>query len=294
MNEKDKSTISFLISIIQNKREILEKNEAQTRWMLIDTMLLEYLGYSRQDIIVEYYYQESTINRIDYIIMLKNRPKIILEAKSLGTDLLSNYSQLYNYYTYILKEYNYEIKDLIGVLSDGNSYFFYKTSENGKEMNSEPFFLITLNIAEDYELEYLKSFSKEIIEKTHYNKMKLIEYELNTAYNIELYIEIENYFKSKGIKTKINEIYINGRKKEIGSLIKLYRYVVKEIENKYPEALKDYVYSEYNMKIVDFNSVDVLFQNIPKKSENILNRLLDIINKVGYMQIMFSLGRKGF
>ena len=49
--------IDFVDNLVKTQQvfhSILEGNEAQTRWLLIDPMLLQGLGYSREDIIVEY------------------------------------------------------------------------------------------------------------------------------------------------------------------------------------------------------------------------------------------------
>ena len=49
--------IELIDRIVQTSdvcRSILEGNEAQTRWLLIDTFLLDGLGYNRNDIQVEF------------------------------------------------------------------------------------------------------------------------------------------------------------------------------------------------------------------------------------------------
>ena len=73
------SFIDLIDRIVQTSdvcRSILEGNEAQTRWILIDSLLLDGLGYNRNDIQVEFSLDsEERVNRydkLDYCVLLNN------------------------------------------------------------------------------------------------------------------------------------------------------------------------------------------------------------------------------
>ena len=72
--------IDNIVKTQQVFHSILEGNEAQTRWMLIDPLILEGLGYSREDIIVEYSLENrdsDKYNKLDYSIIVNNKPKLL-------------------------------------------------------------------------------------------------------------------------------------------------------------------------------------------------------------------------
>ena len=218
---------------------ILEGNEAQTRWMLIDPMLIEGLGYSRNDIIVEYNLENKyadRYNKLDYSILLNNKPKLLVEAKSLGVNLYEKYSQLDEYFSTVLKRYTFNKSELIGVLTDGDKYLFYTNSLNENKMDKHPFYTIQLSISEDFEIQKLLGFHKNNILKQKMVKSDE-EYELGVSYRIDMVDNVLNYFESQGIDAKIEKVYFRGRIVKIKSLRTLYRELIKWVDVQNPGLL---------------------------------------------------------
>ena len=201
--------IDFIDDLVRTQQvfhSILEGNEAQTRWMLIDPLLLEGLGYSRNDIIVEYSLENKNAdkyNKLDYSILVNNKPKLLVEAKSLGVDLFDKYSQLEEYFMAILKRYSFEKAELIGILTDGDKYLFYTNSMNEDRMDKRPFYTIQLSVSEDFEKQKLLVYSKSNISKRSFIKSDE-EYELGVSYRIDMVDNVFNYFESQGIDIEIN------------------------------------------------------------------------------------------
>ena len=231
--------IDYIVKTQQVFHSILEGNEAQTRWLLIDPVLLTGLGYSREDIIVEYNLENKNAdryNRLDYSILINNKPKLLIEAKSLGINLYEKYAQLEEYFMTVLGRYSFEKGELIGVLTDGDKYLFYTNSLNENRMDKRPFYTIQLSVSEDFEKQKLLTFHKNNIVK-----QKLIksdeEYELGVSYRIDMIDSVLNYFESQGIEVKINRVYFRGRMKDIKSLRTLYREVIKWVDVQNPGLL---------------------------------------------------------
>ena len=153
--------IDFVDNLVKTQQvfhSILEGNEAQTRWLLIDPMLLQGLGYSREDIIVEYNLENKNAdryNKLDYSVLIGNKPKLLVEAKSLGINLYEKYAQLEEYFMTVLGRYSFEKSELIGVLTDGDKYLFYTNSLNENRMDKRPFYTIQLSVSEDFEKQKL-------------------------------------------------------------------------------------------------------------------------------------------
>ena len=101
----------------------LQKSEALTRYTLIDP-LLRGLGWDTSDpsqVLVEF---KSTHGRADYALLGgQGRPQIIIEAKSLGTDLGSAVTQVINYCIQDGFEYF--------AVTDGRHWQVYETNRPG-------------------------------------------------------------------------------------------------------------------------------------------------------------------
>lgn len=222
---------------IKKYRNLLENNEAQTRWLLIDVLLLNILEYPRENIITEYLLEKNESkrdNKLDYLVLHNNKPKILIEAKSLGLDLIKNYNQLNKYFKTILSKDSYNSGELIGILTDGDKYLFYSNKVNKDKMDRAPFFTIQLSIADDCEIKNLMKFSNKQI-KDSVNIDFEEEYEKNTAYRIDMLEKVFGYFEIKDIPVKISSIYINGRLSKNKNLKSLYRDIVNLVNSQKPE-----------------------------------------------------------
>jgi hypothetical protein len=123
--------LTVINKIVKNQEEyrsLLEKNEAQTRWLLVDDFILEVLGFNRVDIISEYSIDSldriSKYDSLDYCVMKNNKPKLLVESKSLGTDLYEKIGQLSSYFSRVSQCFEYNNNELI---TPGNGLPFYSS-----------------------------------------------------------------------------------------------------------------------------------------------------------------------
>ncbi len=308
--------INFIEGLVKTQQvfhSILEGNESQTRWMLIDPMLLQGLGYSREDIIVEYSLENKNAdkyNKLDYSVLVNNKPKLLVEAKSLGVNLYEKYFQLEEYFLTVLSRYSFEPEELIGVLTDGDKYLFYTNSVNKRKMDKLPFYTIQLSISEDFEVSKLLGFHKDNITKQQIMKSDE-EYELGVSYRIDMIDNVLNYFESKNIDVKMEKVYFRGRIKNISSLRSLYREVIKWVDIQNPGLLytlaiqEDY---ENNGKISSskfslrhINSTEILYKTsmgdiyitLPTSRNALLDRIIYLakVSNFGVQNLLISYRR---
>lgn len=256
MCDKTLIVIKDIVNSIDKYRSLLENNEAQTRWLLIDEFLLNVLGYSRSDVISEYSVESvdrvSKYNSLDYCVMKEKKPKLLVEAKSLGTNLYENISQLKGYYDEIVENFKYD-KDLFGVLTDGDLYLFFTSDNETNKMSEFPFYSIRLSSNnDDCEIEKVLSFSKENIDREVLPLVD-IDYELNTFYRIDEIINVLNYFKSIGKKVCVDKVSLRGKIYKIDNFRTLYKKLLIEINILYPYILSQLCsreLTEYNLSVL--------------------------------------------
>lgn len=294
------NVINKIVKTIELHHSILESNEAQTRWMLIDPFLLDGLGYSRSDIVVEYSIDlENKYNYLDYLIFIENKPRLLIEAKSLGVNLFEKQSQLAGYFNYILQQYSFNLKELYGILTDGDTYLFFTNSKDSKSMDMLPFLKIKLSIVEDFEKIQLSEFSKKkqsVRLLKNLNLYDMIEYELNVPYRIDMIDDVFQYFELKGKKVKIENIYLKGRKIKVNSFKDLYRKLLKEINALYPSLLYDLAKKNdqikgkhyFSLKSISYSEILIdtkygdVFVSHPNSRKNIIERIIYIVKESNY------------
>lgn len=294
------SVINSIVKTIELHHVILESNEAQTRWMLIDTFLLDGLGYSREDIVVEYSMDlENKYNYLDYSVFINDKPRLLVEAKSLGVNLFEKQGQLAGYFNYILQQYPFKMKELLGILTDGDTYLFFTNSRNNMSMDTLPFFKVKLSVAEDFEISQLKEFTK----KKQTNRLlkdvcvyDTMEYELQVPYRIDTIDDVFQYFNLKGTKVKIENVYLKGKKIKVNSFKDLYRKLLKEINALYPDLLYNLAKNNkiqsgknyFALQSISYSEIIVntkngpIFVSYPNSRKNIIERIIYILKESNY------------
>jgi len=122
--------------------------------------------------------------KVDYVIMRDGKPAILIECKSVGTDLdQAHASQLYRYFSVTDARF--------GVLTNGIEYRFFTDLEASNKMDARPFLEINLLAITDRSVEELKKFTKETFD---------LEQILSTASDLKY---------TKGIKRAISEEWVN-------------------------------------------------------------------------------------
>ena len=311
------NVIEKIVKSQQIFHSILEGNEAQTRWQLIDTLVLDGWGFDRKDVIVEYSIEQegrlSRYNKVDYCILLNKEPRLLIEAKSLGVELFDKYSQLKSYFDRIVCEYDYAYQYLIGVLTDGDLYLFF-TNTDSQEMDNEPFYSIRLSSSEDFERNKLLAYSKSSLLDVG-KKVDLIisdeEYEFNTLYRIDNINSVIDYFKSKDYNVGIDTVSINGVvKRNIKSFKALYKEIIKMVNNLRPSLLFELANNELananktisnlqfslnKISSSDFKyntNYGIVYISMPNSEKGIIDRIVNLIKISGFGMHNLSLSLK--
>lgn len=297
---------------------VLEGNEAQTRWMLIDPFILDGLGYTRNDIIVEFNIdvedRVNKYNKLDYCILVKNMPRILVEAKSLGINLYEKKNQLKDYFNYVLSKYDYTLRGLIGVLTDGDLYLFYTNSVYKDEMDNIPFYTIRLSTSEDSERLKLLEYKKDNISNLDNYNLLLTdeEYDLTSPYRIDIIESVFNYYSSMNIDLKIENIYLRGKRKNITSFRTIYRMILKDIDVLKPGFLYDVARKEdmdsngiidsknfscfkINNSCIEYQTkFGLIYISIPSNRAMLIDRIVYLAETSGYGKhnILITLGKK--
>ncbi|PLS18943.1 hypothetical protein CVD28_00655 [Bacillus sp. M6-12] len=91
--------------------------------------------------------------KVDYSIMIDNKPKLIIEAKRFGESLGQHIGQLKRYYNS-----NTDIR--YGVLTNGVEYLFFTDTLHANIMDDIPFYEINVLDIKDQDLLFLKTLEK--------------------------------------------------------------------------------------------------------------------------------------
>ncbi|MBC8170325.1 MAG: type I restriction enzyme HsdR N-terminal domain-containing protein [Anaerolineae bacterium] len=96
--------------------------------------------------------------KVDYAILKDNKPIILVECKTFGTNLKEIHaSQLYRYFTVTSARF--------GVLTDGVIYRFYTDLVTPNIMDADPFFIFDMLDIKEPAIEELKKFSKSMFDE---------------------------------------------------------------------------------------------------------------------------------
>ena len=131
------------------------ENEEQTKhWLILP--FLEALGYDvhSSDVVPEVTADFSKKGeKVDYELQVDNQPVAIIECKVFMEDLGKHINQLYRYFP--------TLGIHIGILTNGESYWFFTDSTKENIMDKKPFLKFSLGVGED--LSILEDYTRENI-----------------------------------------------------------------------------------------------------------------------------------
>lgn len=124
--------------------------------------------------------------KIDYAIMEKGEPIILIECKHHGAPLnVNNASQLFRYF--------HTTKAKFSILTNGIEYRFYTDLVEVNKMDEKPFFAFDITDIKDNQIEELKKFHK-----AHYDFENIVTTASDLKYTFELKKLIESEFTNPG------------------------------------------------------------------------------------------------
>jgi predicted type IV restriction endonuclease len=160
----DKHKILEIKDTILSIPDISILNEAQTKQGLIVPFIAA-LGYNTSDITGTEFIPEFTCDfgikqgeKVDYALCISGKPIILIEAKKLGARLVNEHaSQLFRYYN--------ASEARLGILTNGNDYWFFADGEKRNCMDAEPYMKLRISEIDKSELDKLEPYSKEDLDK---------------------------------------------------------------------------------------------------------------------------------
>lgn len=150
-----KHKLEEIIKTIAEHQEKINTEEATKHYLILPFLsVLGYEVFNPNDIVPEVLCDFTKKgDRIDYVLYHGNKPSMLLECKSLGTNLNHHIGQLAKYFTTSTAK--------VAILTDGRHYWFFSDLEKTNLMDKSPFLKIDLCTASDNVIEKLNLFSKQ-------------------------------------------------------------------------------------------------------------------------------------
>lgn len=254
-----KDALHELANKIQNfKNDILNEEATKNSCILPFLSILGYDIHNPQEVIPEYNADIGIKNgeKVDFTIAIDNEASILVEAKTIGTNLNKHYSQLFRYFSVVDGA-------KVGILTDGVEYQFYTDIKIPNKMDQEPFFVFNIFNFNDKDYKYLTKFKKE-----NFNVNKIKKAAEKLYYEQEIDQVVSNLLANPNddfVNLILSEFYDGPKTSKIRNNIK--PMVVKAIE-KYKNNFNT------NPKVVESNITEEVQENPVFKTINI--RLADI------------------
>ena len=158
----DTDKIIDISNKIRAKMGKFSLNEEQTKTYFIMPlfMALGYDVFSMDEFIPEYTadFGVKQGEKVDYAICINGQPIVLVECKKLNTTLSSDHiSQLFRYYA--------STDAKIGLLTNGDDYWFFADSIKRNQMDRDPYLRIKLSNLSSKDLEALECYTRDNIDK---------------------------------------------------------------------------------------------------------------------------------
>ena len=128
--------------------------------------------------------------KVDYAIIINGKPLLLIEAKTIDTELNPHATQLTRYFSATEAKF--------GILTNGITYQFYSDLDDKNKMDSKPFFVLDLTPAiRDSEINELKKFHK-----SYFNADQIA----SSAITLKHISELKKYLKQQFVDTEADFI----------------------------------------------------------------------------------------
>ncbi len=254
-----KDALHELANKIQSfKNDILNEEATKNSCILPFLSILGYDIHNPQEVVPEYIADIGIKNgeKVDFTIAIDNEASMLVEAKTIGTNLNKHYSQLFRYFSVVDGA-------KVGILTDGVEYQFYTDIKIPNKMDQEPFFVFSIFNFNDKDYKYLTKFKKE-----NFNVNKIKKAAEKLYYEQEIDRIVANVLSNPNddfVNLILSEIYDGPRTSKIRNNVK--PMIVKAIE-KFKNNFNT------NPKVVESKITEEVQENPNVKTINI--RLADI------------------
>ena len=272
-----KDTLKTFINRLEMLKDTVQTEEATKMSLIVPFFqLLGYDVFNPMEFCPEYTADVGIKKgeKVDYAILVKNEPVILIEAKSANRKLDKHSSQLFRYFVTTSARF--------AILTNGIVYKFYTDLEETNKMDREPFLEINLLNLKESQIAQLAKFKKECL-----NVVDILDSASFLKYNnlFRNYIELQFQNPTDEIVKLFLQPVYKGAKTQ--AVIEKFRPILKK-------ALHDYLNEIINEKLQSaINSTNVAGSLEPEtlSSEdewsafslikNLLKDTLDI-NKITY------------
>ncbi|MDE5696745.1 MAG: type I restriction enzyme HsdR N-terminal domain-containing protein [Lachnospiraceae bacterium] len=280
---------NFSNRIERIKGSILTEEATKTSIILPFFQLLGYDVFNPYEFVPEYTADVGIKKgeKVDYAILINNEPLILIETKSVNTELSAKHTnQLVRYFSVT--------KAKLGILTNGIIYQFYSDLEEHNKMDTIPFLEINLSKIKKETAEELKRFQKDA-----FDIKGILSNAADLKYMTMIKNEIAEQFKNPSdqlVKVLINKNVYSGTKTQ--AVIDKFKLIIQK-------AFDEYINDTLTERLSSVISPDTTSISLPKEtSENILtseekdaldfvkemlNTSLDIkykkTSRYGYMQL---------
>jgi hypothetical protein len=150
--------LASLAETAKRVRHSLESEEAtKTALVLPFLMALDYSVFDPTEVVPEYRADVKGVKhqeRVDYAILRKGEPIILIEAKQANASLgnKNQITQLYRYWN--------ETSAKVGILTNGIDYRFYGDADHDNKMDFTPFLTVDITNMSERDVSSVSAFSK--------------------------------------------------------------------------------------------------------------------------------------
>lgn len=259
----------FSKRVTQIKDNISTEEATKTSIILPFFQILGYDVFNPYEFVPEYTADAGIKKgeKVDYAIMIDDEPLILIEAKSVNTELTTRHiSQLIRYFSVT--------KAKFGILTNGIIYQFFSDLEEHNKMDTIPFLEFDLSNIRKETVEELKRFQKDAF------NIKSI---LNSASDLKYMTMVKNLIaeqfqnpSDQFVKVLINKNIYNGTKTQ--SILDKFKIIIQK-------AFDEYINDTITERLSTVISPDaVLSPALKERSDCILNteeiKALDYVKKM--------------
>lgn len=168
--------------IISLKNSITTEEATKTSMIMPFFQLLGYDVFNPLEFVPEFTADVGIKKgeKVDYAIVIDEKPLILVECKSCNSKLDKHGSQLYRYFGTTEAKF--------GILTNGIIYKFFTDLENQNRMDSVPFLTIDMTKLKDRDIAEITKFTKEVID---------VDSIMNSAENLKYSRLIKEWFESE-------------------------------------------------------------------------------------------------
>ena len=219
-----KDTLKTFINRLEMLKDTVQTEEATKMSLIVPFFqLLGYDVFNPMEFCPEYTADVGIKKgeKVDYAILVKNEPVILIEAKSANRKLDKHSSQLFRYFVTTSARF--------AILTNGIVYKFYTDLEETNKMDREPFLEINLLNLKESQIAQLAKFKKECL-----NVVDILDSASLLKYNnlFRNYIELQFQNPTDEIVKRFLQPVYKGAKTQ--AVIEKFRPILKK-------ALHDYL-----------------------------------------------------